>query len=81
MHRQVAVATALIVASGMLHAADQTILGKQLLVKDPRPGVDPTKRRIIAEGKEQTSADAIVGDPTVAGATVTIFESGAPTRS
>jgi hypothetical protein len=30
----------------MLHAADLTILGKRLLVKDPKPGLDPTKRKI-----------------------------------
>lgn len=65
------------VGVGLLHAADQTILGKQLLVKDPKPGVDATKRKIVAQGKEKASGDTIVGDPTVGGATVTVFVEGA----
>lgn len=48
----------------MLHAAAQTILGKRLLVKDPKPGLDSTKRKIVAQGKEKASPDSIVGDPT-----------------
>jgi len=57
-------------------ATDQTILGKQVLVKDPKPGVDPTKRKVVGQGKESNSPNTIVGDPTVTGAVVTIFLNG-----
>jgi hypothetical protein len=76
---------AFVVACGLcvtsIHAADQAVLGKRLLVKDPKPGLDPTKRKIIAEGKEKHSPDLIIGDPTLAGATVTVFEVGATSTS
>jgi hypothetical protein len=78
MYRVCAFVVALCLGGGsMIHAADQTILGKRLLVKDPKPGLDPTKRKIVAEGKEKASPDGIVGDPTLVGATATVFESGA----
>src|SRR5262249_1907243 len=59
------------------YAADQTILGKQELVKDPKPGVDATKRKLLGQANEVGSTNTIVGDPTVDGATVTFFASGA----
>jgi hypothetical protein len=62
---------------GLGYAADQTILGKQVLVKDPKPGVDPTKRKVIGQGKESASPNSIVGDPMVDGAILTIFTEGA----
>ena len=44
MYRVCALVVALCLGSGsVLHAADQTILGKRLLVKDPKPGLDSTK--------------------------------------
>src|SRR5262249_39376412 len=58
------------------YAADQTILGKSLQVKDPKPGVDPAKRTIVGLGKEKNSPNTIVGDPTVAGAILTVFADG-----
>lgn len=57
-------------------AADQLILGKLLLVKDPKPGVDPSKRGIIVFGKEAASPSSIVGDPLANGATVEIIANG-----
>ena len=62
--------------ASFVYAADQTILGKQLQVKDPKPGIDATKRRVLAQGKEKGSPNTIVGDPTVAGATLTVFANG-----
>ena len=59
------------------HAADQTILGKQIQIKDAKPGVDPTKRKIVGQGKEKTSPNTIVGDPTVGGASLFFFTTGA----
>lgn len=47
-------------------AADQTILGRRLVVKNPSPA-DPTRRKVIAMAKETGGGHAIVGDPTVAG--------------
>src|SRR5262249_29715667 len=58
------------------NAADQTVLGKQLQVKDPKPGVDPTKRKVVGQGKETHSTHLIVGNPTVSGATITFFANG-----
>ena len=58
-------------------AADQAILGKQVQVKDPKPGVDPTRRKVIVQGKETASTNTLVGDPTVSGATLSIFTNGA----
>ncbi len=59
------------------HAADQTILGKQIQIKDAKPGVDPTKRKIVGQGKEKMSSNTIVGDPTAGGASLFLFTTGA----
>ena len=67
--------------AGLVYAADQTILGKQLQVKDPKPGINATKRTILAQGKEKGSPNTIVGDPTVAGATLTVFANGTTASS
>jgi hypothetical protein len=57
-------------------AADQIILGKLLLVKDPQPGIDATKRGITVFGKEFSSLDTIVGDPLANGAAVEVIANG-----
>ena len=62
--------------TSLVYAADQTILGKKLQVKDPKPGLDATKRSIIGEGKEKLSPNTVVGDPTAMGATLTVFADG-----
>src|SRR5215831_16710190 len=65
-------------AVGLAYAADQTILGKQEQVKDPKPGVDPTKRKLKGQAKEKNDiTDTIVGNPTVTGASVQFFAIGA----
>jgi len=61
---------------GTANAADQTVLGKQLLLKDPKPGVDATKRKLVVQAKEPASDETIVGDPTISGATLTVLVSG-----
>jgi hypothetical protein len=62
-------------------AADQTILGKALTVKDPKPGVDATKRKVDVTGKEENSPNTLVGNPTQAGsaggAILEVFANGA----
>ena len=54
-------------------AADQPILGRQLLVKDPGR---PEKRRMAGDAREWPSPNPLVGDPTTAGATLTIRVDG-----
>src|SRR5262249_53357923 len=62
-------------------AADQTILGRTFVVKDPDPGVDPSARGIVALGKELLTDDSLVGDPLANGATIEIIANGmSPTQ-
>jgi hypothetical protein len=75
--RDLALVLPLLALTALGYAADQTILGKQVLVRDPKPGVDATKRKIVGQGKESASPNTIVGDPTVSGAVLTIFTEGA----
>src|SRR5262245_42458313 len=81
----IALTLAVIPLSGALvssvDAADQLILGKTLLVKDPQPGVDPTKRSILVFGRELASVNTIVGDPIVNGGTVEVIANGAASSS
>jgi len=65
---------ALLFGATVVHAADQTILGKQLLVKDPGTA---QKRKVVGKAKEKASPDTLVGDPTVGGATLTVRVDGA----
>jgi hypothetical protein len=57
-------------------AADQTILGALLQVKDPKPGVAPTKRTIVGKGQESHSPNTVVGVPTTGGAALTVIATG-----
>jgi hypothetical protein len=68
-------ATAVVIAFGMSvsHAADQTILGDTLQLKDPSTA---DKRKIVGKAKEKASDNTLGGDPTVAGATLTIRANG-----
>jgi len=54
-------------------AADQTILGAQLSVKNPST---PDRRTVVAKAKEFGSPNTLVGDPTVGGATLTVTLAG-----
>jgi hypothetical protein len=76
----VALAGGIAFAASLAHAADQTILGKSLTVKDPTAGVDATKRSIKGSAKEKGSSNPLVGDPTLAGsaggALLDIFANG-----
>lgn len=60
------------------HAADQTVRGTTLVVKDSGT---PAKRKITVKAKETASDDTLVGDPTIGGATVTITANGASPSS
>ena len=55
------------------HAADQTIRGNQLLVKDPSTA---DKRKVVTKAKETTSPNTIVGNPATSGATLQIRANG-----
>lgn len=59
-------------------AADQTVLGKTLLVKDRGA---PAKRSILATAKEKKSANTIVGTPTTGGATLALTVNGSTPSS
>ena len=52
------------IVAGGVQAADQTILGNKLIVKNPST-VD--KRKVIASGKEKGSPNTIAGNPTALG--------------
>ena len=64
----------LLLGATLASAADQTILGTQLLVKNPGP---PEKRTVSGRAKESASPSTIVGDPTVDGATLVVRAEGA----
>jgi predicted esterase len=55
-------------------AADQTVLGSGLSIKNPST---PGKRKITVKARETASDDTVVGDPVANGATVTITANGA----
>jgi hypothetical protein len=56
--------------------ADQAITPQQLIVKDTKPGVDPTRREVTLEAGERSSTHTILGDPTTGGAVLSITLSG-----
>src|SRR5262245_5920134 len=80
-----AVVARVVCAAGLAFAAEQTILGKNLTVKDPKPGVDATKRSISVAAKEKGSPDTLVGNPTMAGsaggAVLEVMTSGSPSSN
>ena len=55
-------------------AASQAILGKKLLIVAPADS--PHGRRILAQAKEKSSPNTVVGDPTVGGATLRVIANG-----
>jgi phospholipase C len=54
-------------------AAEQTVLGSKLIVKNPST---PEKRKVLVSAKEVASDDTIVGDPVANGATLTVRMTG-----
>jgi hypothetical protein len=65
---------AILLGATVAHAADQTILGTEFVVKDPGAAV---KRKVTGKAKEKASSNIFVGDPTVDGATLTVRAEGA----
>lgn len=60
-------------AAPAAHAADQTILGSSISVKNPGA---PEERTVSIKAKEKASSNTLVGDPTISGATLTIRMDG-----
>src|SRR5262245_64579346 len=60
--------------AGSAPAADQTVLGRSIAVKST-PG-DATRRRVTGSAKEKGSPNTVIGDPTVAGAVLTVVANG-----
>jgi hypothetical protein len=66
---------------GSALAADQTVLGYKMRVSDPLPGVNPSKRTVLAMAKERPTDETIVGDPVADGATLEVIVNGATSTS
>lgn len=60
------------------HAADQTVLGRDLTVKNPST---PDKRSVVVKAKETATDDTLVGNPVANGASVTITLDGTTSSS
>jgi len=56
------------------HAAEQTILASQLVVRNPST---PDRRKVVARARERASPNTLVGDPVSSGASLTIALRGA----
>jgi hypothetical protein len=78
MRRLLLAAVLVVVFPLHAHASDQTVLGKQILVKDPST---PDKRKIILQAKETATDNTLVGDPTSGGATLSISVYGGTTSA
>ena len=72
-------ASALLLGSAL--AADQTVLGYKMRVSDPLPGVNPSKRTVLAMAKERPTDETIVGDPVADGATLELIVNGTTSTS
>lgn len=64
---------ALLLVPLVAHAADQTVLGSQLAVKNPSTA---DRRKVTVKAKEPGSDDTIVGNPVTTGASVTVTVGG-----
>ncbi len=62
----------LALSAGAAYAADQLVLGKLYLSKNPPSG----KRKVLCFAKESTTDNTVVGDPTTTGATLEIVSHG-----
>jgi predicted esterase len=78
MMRRLLLALALVFAVSPAHAADQTVLGKDLTVKNPGP---PERRMVTIKAKESSSDNTLVGDPVANGASLTVTLTGVTSSS
>ena len=70
-------AAAVLTQAEVAAAATQTIRGTGMVVEDPLPGINPSKRRVLVKAYEKLSPDSIVGDPIANGATLQVVVNGA----
>jgi hypothetical protein len=73
VNRKFAFGSLLILGASLAYAADQTILGNSITVKNPST-LD--KRKIILKGKEKASPNTVVGNPVVAGGSIQLTLNG-----
>jgi hypothetical protein len=62
-------------------AAQQTVLGRGFAVRDPLPGVNPSKRSVVVAGRERPTDVTFVGDPLANGASLTVIANGGTSTS
>src|SRR5262249_4769271 len=67
-----------LITLAVVRAADQTILGNALTVRNPST---PDKRKITGSAKEKTLAAVIMGDPVADGGFLTITANGGTSSS
>jgi len=73
-NRKIVLATILAFSGSLAaHAADQTILGNQLQLKNPST---PDKRKVIVKAKEKASPNTVNGNPVATGATLSVAANG-----
>src|SRR6185503_5770469 len=73
IHRRLALGSLLLLTGGLAYAADQTILGSVLLVRNPG---STGKRKVVGKGREPGSPNTIVGNPVALGATLVVSATG-----
>lgn len=73
VRRALLVCSFVLALTPLAQAADQTVLGRALAVKDPGA---PEKRAVTISAKEIASDNTLVGDPAAAGATVLVTLDG-----
>lgn len=78
MRRLLLALTFALAALPAAHAADQTVLGKDLTVKNPG---GPERRMVTVKAKETGTDNTLVGNPAASGATVTIQLTGVTSSS
>jgi predicted esterase len=78
MMRRLLLALALVLAVSPAHAADQTVLGKDLTVKNPG---SPDRRAVSIKAKETSTDDTLVGNPVASGASLTVTLTGVTSSS
>lgn len=63
------------VLASVAQAADQAILGRQIVVRNPK-STDPSRRTVVAAARDTAGTATLVGDPTAGGARLEIIANG-----
>jgi hypothetical protein len=67
---------ALALSAPSVRGAEHQVLGYAFQVKDPKAGVDPSRRKVVVNAKESSSGAALVGDPTADGGSLALEADG-----